>query len=135
MGSPWKHRLISKDPEAMTGVCAACGPVKLRKQTSRGKVFLLCKVAYDESSRNGKFRHAYLHGINPVTFQKMAEAQDWACLICGCTPEILHIDHDHTTGKIRGLLCRSCNLGLGFFHDDQQNLLKAVWYLRSRESR
>jgi hypothetical protein len=135
MGSPWKHRLISKDPEAMTGVCAACGPVKLQRQLCRGKVALLCKTASRVSNFNGKFRHAHLRKMTPQIFREMAASQDWACAICGEKPNVLHIDHDHATSKIRGLFCRACNLGLGFFRDDAQRLLKAMEYLQRSSSR
>lgn len=43
--------------------------------------------------------------------------------------ECLHIDHCHTTGKVRGLLCRSCNLGLGFFRDSPELMNNASLYL------
>lgn len=58
------------------------------------------------------------------------------CSICGiegtdvgAKEGILHIDHSHTTGAIRGLLCRSCNLGLGFFEDNTARLENAIGYL------
>ena len=54
------------------------------------------------------------------------------CEICGADERPgrkLAIDHNHQTGNIRGLLCRSCNLGLGSFRDDSLLLLSAVEYL------
>jgi Recombination endonuclease VII len=50
------------------------------------------------------------------------------CAICG-SEENLHIDHDHNTGKIRALLCRSCNIGLGHFKDEPSLLVRGVDYL------
>jgi hypothetical protein len=42
----------------------------------------------------------------------------------------LVIDHDHTTGEVRGLLCPTCNAGLGHFKDSPELLLKAALYLQ-----
>lgn len=62
-----------------------------------------------------------------------------ACALCGKVPgedpergrnqKCLHVDHDHKTGKIRGLLCSSCNRGLGYFGDDPVVLRRAAEYL------
>jgi hypothetical protein len=68
---------------------------------------------------------------------KLFERQRGLCIICTeplSNPRMPvrkrpHIDHDHTTGKIRGLLCGTCNVGLGFFKDNIDLLLKAAKYL------
>lgn len=59
------------------------------------------------------------------------EKQNGGCAICGRRNSIkeLHIDHDHHTLEVRGLLCRTCNLGLGQFDDDRNLLLRAEVYL------
>lgn len=78
-------------------------------------------------------------GINLDTFQHMQNEQNYVCAICG-NPETtvdnrsnttreLAVDHCHTTGKIRGLLCRGCNQGLGNFRDNITYLKKAITYL------
>lgn len=65
-------------------------------------------------------------------FRKMEADQGGCCKICGGPPNgkgLFHIDHDHQTGKIRGLLCATCNVGLGSFKDDKELLHKAITYL------
>lgn len=56
-----------------------------------------------------------------------------ACAICGVRPDrSLALDHCHKTGKLRGLLCFSCNVALGHFKDDPKLLRKAIRYLKDR---
>lgn len=58
------------------------------------------------------------------------------CEICGGTTHRTHlaIDHNHSTGKIRGMLCDPCNQGLGKFKDDIQIMKKAIQYLEERDA-
>jgi hypothetical protein len=51
------------------------------------------------------------------------------CVICGSN-EVLVVDHNHKTGKIRGMLCNHCNRGLGHFRDDPELLTFAAEYLK-----
>lgn len=83
------------------------------------------------------------YGITLEDYDKMFEAQKGLCAICG-NPETvkrkndtairrLAIDHDHRTGKIRGLLCGDCNVGLGKFKDSANIIDKAAKYLFTHE--
>ncbi len=59
------------------------------------------------------------------------EIQNNKCALCNKIPTSkLCLDHDHITGRIRGLLCRECNLGLGHFKDNIEVLAKAINYLK-----
>lgn len=74
------------------------------------------------------------YGITADQYWAMLEAQDGVCLICGGTNdgargEKLYVDHCHDTGKVRGLLCRGCNHGLGHFRDSVDFLMSACAYL------
>lgn len=71
------------------------------------------------------------YGIDHAEFLRMEEAQGGVCKICHKPPSYgyLHVDHDHNTGEVRGLLCRSCNLGLGMFKDCALKLYHAMQYL------
>jgi hypothetical protein len=77
------------------------------------------------------------YNLTVQEFEAMLTAQDGRCALCGSTPPSngklalarLHVDHDHITGKNRGLLCTSCNNGLGRFKDDPALLRAAADYI------
>lgn len=62
------------------------------------------------------------------------KAQGWKCLICGRvwdeTMKPWTVDHDHGTGKVRGILCQNCNAGIGMLGDDPATLRAALRYLK-----
>ncbi|WP_363320154.1 endonuclease VII domain-containing protein [Thiothrix sp.] len=66
-------------------------------------------------------------------YNRMLEEQQFSCALCGANEPrgkgTFHVDHSHETLKVRGLLCHKCNVGLGCFNDDPQELLKGVAYL------
>jgi len=70
------------------------------------------------------------YGLTPEQWEAMRADQHNACAAChtpfDTTP---HTDHCHTTQKVRGLLCRECNLTLGLVHDNPARLLSLVDYL------
>ncbi len=70
------------------------------------------------------------YGLTPERYDEMLEAQGGGCAICGKPPgdTALHVDHCHETGRVRGLLCFSCNAGLGQFHHDPELLYEAMAY-------
>ena len=74
------------------------------------------------------------YGITPADYDAMAEQQGGVCAICDLPPPadgVLCVDHDHDTGKVRGLLCRTCNTGIGHLRDDPALVRKAATYLES----
>lgn len=80
--------------------------------------------------RHGSHRlHAY--SLAPHQYRAMIAAQGGHCALCPADLSLGdHIDHDHATGKVRGILCPSCNLMLGFARDNPDILTAAVGYLR-----
>ncbi len=95
------------------------------------------EVAYRESGRKAvSNRRSHLkrkYGITPEEYDELLAEQGGGCGICGRLPRddiSLHVDHDHATGAIRGLLCFRCNNALGDFEDDYERLTAAVRYLR-----
>lgn len=75
-----------------------------------------------------------LYGVTKEQFLELAHKQGYRCAVCNASsedaPYRLAIDHDHTTNEIRGLLCSSCNYGLGVMGDDADVLERAAQYLR-----
>ena len=76
------------------------------------------------------------YGITLVQFDAMRIAQNFRCALCNKheveTPrKCLCVDHCHESGKVRKLLCESCNQALGLFYDNPEVLEKAAKYLRS----
>ena len=82
-----------------------------------------CRAVYRNEICRGQFRDV----ISDVGLKEL-KAKITECVICGANEKLV-IDHDHNTGKIRGLLCGHCNRGLGHFRDDPTLLEFAAQYL------
>lgn len=88
-----------------------------------------------ERARAGYRRKAY--GLEPREFEAMLEAQEGRCALCGrLFRQTPHVDHNHKSGRLRGLLCSRCNIGLGWveasLRRDRRWMGRAVSYLRGR---
>jgi len=92
-----------------------------------------CHSSYNKAYKQRKteelkqYRLEKRYGLSTTEYQEMAEATPH-CPICG-SEEPLVIDHDHSTGKVRGLICQPCNKGLGFFRDNIESMKNAIAYL------
>lgn len=89
-----------------------------------------------ERNRESAWKRRY--GITRADYNCLLRTQDSKCAICrsatvGRNHEYFHVDHDHTTGKVRGLLCDLCNRGLGYFKDSRRLLNQAADYLERHE--
>jgi hypothetical protein len=75
------------------------------------------------------------YGLTYVEYQALLELQDNRCAICenefSDTP---HVDHDHTSGKVRGLLCDHCNRMLGYARDNVSTLMNAIRYIEENKN-
>lgn len=85
------------------------------------------------SSRQYHVKKTY--GMTLTDYNILLEQQGGRCMICKRTDPAkkgtknFYIDHDHKTGKVRGLLCHFCNTGLGYFGDSVETLQRAQDYL------
>jgi len=107
--------------------------LKNRKQILKEQK--LFRKAHPTYQLNIHLKHKF--GITLEQYNKMIEAQNGVCAICGSFEieknqygiKRLSVDHDHQTGKLRGLLCTNCNKGLSFFKDKYNLLIQASNYL------
>lgn len=108
-------------------------PLDAEHFVRRGKKWFVsrCKPCNREYHRVN-YKHTYrlrTYGITEEQYQEMLKRQDGKCAICDSPDKKLVIDHDHLTGKVRGLLCNQCNKGIGSLQDKIWVILGAVNYL------
>lgn len=96
---------------------------------------------YCSKSCAGKSQHLMkAYGLAATDLECLLQNANYQCQICGdkfmagSPQRNLYIDHDHKSGDIRGILCRSCNTGLGMFKDSDGLLLKALAYLKGGDN-
>lgn len=123
-------------------VCSRCKETKsldefYKRDSYKDGIVSRCKKCHSETLTRTKptkrqiknWNLKRVHKLSIETYEEMCAKQDHKCLICKETPEILYVDHCHKSGKIRGLLCSACNVGLGCFRDKTESLDAAKKYL------
>jgi hypothetical protein len=113
--------------------------VRIFRESESGKQYLREHSRNYHASEEMKITawSAYLirhFGITPIQYQAMFEAQGEVCAICqqgDSSGRRLAVDHDHQTGRVRGLLCWACNTTLGHLRESASTLERAIKYLRN----
>lgn len=134
--------------EAARTTCRVCCDVKLPGEMSAGKeAGNICKRCVTAKSKAWAAQHPkewdrqrwghHLRkkfGLTIERYDEMLVNQGGRCAICRLlsteSPRRFHVDHDHVTGIVRGLLCYRCNTGIGVFRDDVVHLRSAIKYLQ-----
>jgi hypothetical protein len=137
-----KLELPKGHPHEAGRVCTTCGDFKPaseysleRDSRSFGGISMRSKCRPCNELRKYKGFIKKTYGISYEDYTKMQELQGNCCAICGSLESLnkrtdrFFVDHCHTTGKVRGLLCSKCNHGLGLFNDNPKLLLNAINYL------
>lgn len=89
-----------------------------------------CRECVREYGRTRHYKERY--GLSIKEVEDIKELKSQCCEICGDDENRLVVDHCHTSGEVRGVLCDSCNLGLGSFRESKENLISAISYLNYR---
>lgn len=84
---------------------------------------------FPSTAKMKHYQRKYRLGISEAEYRELLIAQDGLCLIC-TTEGATHVDHDHDTKQIRGILCGPCNRALGLFREDIDALQSAIDYLK-----
>jgi Recombination endonuclease VII len=130
--------------------CAKCGEVKrleefyyrssssgAKKSTtpSRHSYCKECSLAIAQltATQDRANKLSYRYGISLADFEALAPH---GCQICGAKrpDRTLVVDHDHDTGKFRGILCSQCNTAIGLLGDEPERIFKAFYYLDQRKN-
>lgn len=129
-------------------ICCACElekPISEFNKNSKGKygVHSRCKICtrkqgkeiYKRLGKNNYLQSTY--NISELDLHALHTNQHGRCAICNTSIDLSErlkrsacVDHDHVTGKVRGLLCNHCNRGLGMFQDNVDVLQNAITYLQ-----
>lgn len=109
------------------------------------QLFPYCKLCCSRLNKEKRKRNKHINTLRDKVyrlrnqyrmtfseFEEMRIKQKSRCLICQGILFRPHIDHNHSTGKIRGLLCGQCNVGIGFFKEDAAILRRAIKYIKSK---
>jgi len=106
------ERLCSKCKENPVGWNTYCDPCNVSER----------KIYWEEKMRFDRY------GITKEIYIATLDEQKGSCYACSSTHKLC-IDHDHLTGKVRGILCHNCNVSLGLLKDNKETLEKLIKYL------
>lgn len=124
-----------RDEKRAKGICIYSGCIA-RACTDR----VYCAKHREQHRKNAEGKHLKQYGINRDQFNAILASQGGVCAICKHpTPrrkgKDWYVDHNHTTGKVRGLLCHNCNIGIGLFKESPVALRAAADYLEFHNGR
>ena len=128
--------------EKLCVYCATQKPLSEFSLTPVGNPRSRCKACRREQQNTYQTREKRLvreYGITQADYLELLSEQGGHCATCDRTPADcatgwLDIDHNHTTGEVRGLLCNSCNRGMGLAQDSVGRLEGWIKYLKERGS-
>lgn len=127
-----KARVAQRERYATNRDAMLAWQAKYRKENPE-----LIRAQRKERYRKNKHKHrekrlAALYGLQPGEFERMLEAQQGRCAICSLPlrpGRATNVDHDHSTGRVRALLCTPCNTAIGFMEDDVDRIYRAAEYV------
>lgn len=126
----WRKRLSPERKEK----------IKAESRVRKAAWYLLNKAKADAASRSWRLRNAHTYAVHVLSKRydiSKAEAsiliadKEKGCKVCGRKSKRMHVDHDHKTGRVRGVLCHGCNATLGFAADNPAVLKQLARYVET----
>lgn len=112
---------FSKNKEMADGHISFCNPCRYKRYARKRA----------KTDKYWDYQLQWKYGITIEEYNQMLLNQENSCAICGVKPDYrLCVDHRHDAGKVRGLLCRTCNKAIGQLGDTPESLFKAYTYLK-----
>lgn len=129
----WIHKLSKVNLEDLTADCAHCGEgITIRMKSINGEKKPRCVIAVNAEARTYQKTYMRKKRYGLLQDEIIDLKKNNPCALCGeADIELLRVDHDHVTGKIRGILCQKCNTGLGKLGDSIESILKVLDYLQN----
>jgi hypothetical protein len=111
-----------KAKDGLREVCKTCSSTESKSYQTLNKEKIRIRVASKK------------YGINAEWYYKTLSNQNNSCAGCNrAFVDVPHVDHDHTTGQVRGLLCGSCNRAIGLLQENTDTMIRLVGYLNQHQ--
>lgn len=114
-----RHKILKYSLDILQGICALCGPTVVKVRKLGNGIYVYCWFKGIEEK----------YHITRQQWDEILRVQNGVCASCEGSLEKYHIDHNHNTQLIRGILCSSCNRGIGLLKDSPRVLRRAARYL------
>ena len=126
-------RQASKD--GLQNHCKPCSNERVSRKRAKNREYMRSYMKTDAGKASvRKHRLKKNYGLTPEDFETLLVSQSNLCACCGTaepkgSSNQWHVDHCHQSGKVRGLLCNACNIGIGCLGDNLEGIRNALNYL------
>ena len=118
-------------PRTKQNKCRLCKAASDKAYRAKNRDKLIASTANWHKTNRAHIQQYYrtkLYGLSKEQYEALLVSQNYKCAICK-TADAKEIDHCHTTGKVRGILCGPCNRGIGIFKENRTTIAAVLAYL------
>lgn len=130
--NPKKRTQYYESAKAKMKHLYATDPKTRETKKRRAKEWKARLPAEERKRINWESHLRHMYGLTIQEYNRLIAERNGRCACCNQTCEEFHVDHDHETGEVRGMVCRNCNSGIGLLGDNIAGLERAIAYLRKQ---